>query len=100
MNTLEVNASLARYATEIRRFAEVDVQDLKSWRMTDIPGIDERFAAALNSYHMNTAHDVCGFIIFFDQWAMRETLERIIPAGLWLDEDGREGQASRHGNFF
>jgi hypothetical protein len=86
MNTIDLNANLARYSADIRRFAEVDVQDLKSWRMTDIPGVDERFATALKDYHMNTAHDVCDYVIFFDPSTMRETLKRIIPDGLWFDE--------------
>ena len=86
MNTFDLNANLARYATEIRRFAEVDKQDLKSWHPTDIPGVDGRFAAVLKSYHMHTALDVFDYVIFFYSWPTRETLKNIIPTGLWLDE--------------
>jgi len=84
-------SDLSAYADGVqyrhRLFIEADVQDLKHWRLTDIPGIDLRFAAALKNYHMETAIDVCRYFTRLDSMEMRETLQRIIPVGLWLDED-------------
>ena len=84
-------SDLSAYADGVqyrhRLFVEASMRDLKHWRLTDIPGVDLRFAAALQRERMHTAYDVCDYIIFFDPSIMRETLQRIIPVGLWLDED-------------
>ena len=46
MEGLDLNAYADSVQSRHRLFVEADVQDLKHWRMTDIPGVDVRFAAA------------------------------------------------------